>query len=144
MNATLTDTPSSSPRALTTPLAARSVTPDVRQGSVAPAGLGARLTEREWHVLEELWRPDHGLATTRQVAMALSVAEATVRQHLLHLYRKLGVPPGPERRARLATLAGQSGLAGPEVLASGSSPAGDRSAPAVLSQFLLRKGSCAW
>jgi len=37
----------------------------------------------------------------RQIAAGLTVADAMARQHLRHLYRKLDVPPGPGRRARL-------------------------------------------
>jgi DNA-binding CsgD family transcriptional regulator len=113
-----------------------------------PRGDVAQLTERERHVLAELCIQGQGVATARQVATALSVAEATVRQHLLHLYRKLGVPPGPERRARLAGLAGQFGLAGPLALTPGtpahSVPAGDRPFPAALDQVPTRNGGCVW
>lgn len=91
---------------------ARSVAAGTPQPAAAGTGPGVQLTERERHVLEELCRPECGLAASWQVAAALSVDEATVRQHLSHLYRKLGVPPGPDRRARLAWRAGQLGLAG--------------------------------
>lgn len=70
--------------------------------------LAPQLTQREVHVLAALCEPmppfpDAGeAATVRQIAAGLTVAEATVRQHLRHLYRKLDVPPGPDRRARLA------------------------------------------
>jgi DNA-binding CsgD family transcriptional regulator len=113
-----------------------------------PRGDVAQLTERERHVLAELCGLEQGVATARQVAAALSVAEATVRQHLLHLYRKLGVPPGPERRARLARLAGQTGLAGPVALTPGtparSVRAGDPPLAAALYRVPVGSGRCAW
>jgi DNA-binding CsgD family transcriptional regulator len=82
-------------------------------------GLTASLTEREMHVLEALC--GSGISSqgpddpppVRQVADRMFVAGATVRQHLLRLYRKLGVPPGPRRRARLVSEAIVLGLAGP-------------------------------
>jgi DNA-binding NarL/FixJ family response regulator len=79
-----------------------------------------QLTEREMHVLDALCDPaasqaPGGPPAARQIAVGLSVAEATVRQHLLHLYRKLDVPPGPGRRARLACKAAALGLAPPGV-----------------------------
>jgi len=81
--------------------------------------LAAHLTQREIHVLAALCEPvPPGQATAtaptvRQVAAGLTVAEATVRQHLRHLYRKLDVPPGPERRARLVRKAAALGLSLP-------------------------------
>jgi DNA-binding CsgD family transcriptional regulator len=49
-------------------------------------------------------------ATTRQVAEALHVSDAAVKQHLLHLYRKFGLT-GPEcTRARLAIEALRRGV----------------------------------
>ncbi len=94
------------------------------------ARLTAQLTEREMHVLDALCAPgasqqaSGGAPAARQIAAGLSVAEATVRQHLLHLYRKLDVPPGPERRARLACKAVALCLAPP-----GASPPASLTAP---------------
>src|ERR671935_3273058 len=67
------------------------------------------LTRRERDVLEALCRPAvHGdvfeePASVRQIAAALVVTEAAVKQHLLHLYDKLGIAEsGERRRVRLA------------------------------------------
>jgi hypothetical protein len=63
-----------------------------------------RLTVREREVLLALCAPllEGSLftepASVRDVASALVVTEAAVRQHLLHLYEKFGVPEGAERR----------------------------------------------
>lgn len=40
--------------------------------------------------------------TTREMAQDLVVTEGAVKQHLLRLYRKFDIPPGPNRRGRLA------------------------------------------
>jgi Bacterial regulatory proteins, luxR family len=78
--------------------------------------LAAHLTQREIHVLAALCEPVPSLQappaapTVRQIAAGLTVAEATVRQHLRRLYRKLDVPPGPGRRARLVRKAVALGL----------------------------------
>ena len=78
--------------------------------------LAEHLTQREIHVLAALcepvpsWQAPPAAPTVRQIAVGLTVAEATVRQHLRHLYRKLDVPPGPERRARLVRKAVALGL----------------------------------
>ena len=67
------------------------------------------LTRREREVLIELCRP--GLAeepfaepsSTRQIAAALVVSEAAIKQHLLHLYDKFAIDDeGEQRRLRLA------------------------------------------
>ena len=90
--------------------------------------LAPHLTQREIHVLAALCEPVPPLQapaaapTVRQIAAGLTVAEATVRQHLRHLYRKLDVPPGPERRARLIRKAVALGLPLP-----GAQPAGQPS-----------------
>jgi len=92
------------------------------------ARLTAQLTEREWHVLAalcELQAPQQASAappTTGQIAADLSVAVGTVRAHLLHLYWKLDVPDGPERRARLARKVVALGLAGHSALRAGRLP----------------------
>jgi O-methyltransferase involved in polyketide biosynthesis len=95
-------------------------------------GQQVTLTEREMHVLEVLCGTSPQMRdsppTVRQVAGSLRVAEATIRQHLSHLYRKLGVPPGPRRVARLASQAAAVGLAelaagcSVPVAASGTNP----------------------
>ena len=41
-------------------------------------------------------------ATAREIAEALVVTEAAVKQHLLRLYQKFRIPEGLNRRARLA------------------------------------------
>jgi DNA-binding NarL/FixJ family response regulator len=53
-----------------------------------PAGPAARLTGREWDVLE-LMRSG---ATTREIAERLFVSPTTVRSHVSTVLRKLGVP----------------------------------------------------
>lgn len=66
------------------------------------------LTRREMDVLHALCRP--GLrqdafvepATARDIANQLVVTEAAVKQHLLRLYQKFGIPEGANRRSRLA------------------------------------------
>jgi class 3 adenylate cyclase len=67
------------------------------------------LTRRERDVLEALCRPAlHGNvfeepASVREIAAALVVTEAAVKQHLLHLYDKFGIAEtGERRRVRLA------------------------------------------
>lgn len=66
------------------------------------------LTRRERDVLVALCRPALeqvafvAPASTREVAWELVVTEAAVKQHLLRLYRKFGIPEGTNRRTRLA------------------------------------------
>jgi hypothetical protein len=66
------------------------------------------LTRRENEVLIALCRPalsDAAFvapATSREIADALSVTEAAVKQHLLRLYSKFRIGEGIGRRARLA------------------------------------------
>ncbi len=74
------------------------------------------LTRRERDVLLALFRNGAGddqflePASTREIAMALVVSEAAVKQHLLNLYRKFDIPPGaPQRRLRLANEAMRRG-----------------------------------
>jgi len=92
------------------------------------ARLTAQLTEREMHVLAalcDLKAPQQASAATPtagQIAADLSVAVGTVRAHLLHLYWKLDVPDGPERRARLARKVVALGLAGQGALPAGRLP----------------------
>lgn len=62
------------------------------------------LTRRERDVLVALCRPLVAAqvfsepATLRDIAAALVVTEAAVKQHLLNLYEKFGIPPGSGRR----------------------------------------------
>ena len=76
-----------------------------------------RVTPREYEVLAALCSPllEGELftepASTREVAEALVITEAAVKQHLLHLYDKFGIhDPNERRRARLANEAFRRGL----------------------------------
>jgi ATP/maltotriose-dependent transcriptional regulator MalT len=66
------------------------------------------LTRREADVLAALCRPAFGHeafaapASSAEIAEALVITEAAVKQHLLHLYVKFRIPEGTNRRARLA------------------------------------------
>lgn len=66
------------------------------------------LTRREADVVAALCQPalsDEAFvtpATAREIAAELVVTEAAVKQHLLRLYTKLGIPEGPNRRTKLA------------------------------------------
>jgi hypothetical protein len=66
------------------------------------------LTRRERDVLTALCRPSlHSdafvnPASAREIAEELVVTEAAVKQHLLRLYAKFGIPEGGDRRVRLA------------------------------------------
>jgi len=88
------------------------------QPEVTEAGSSIkRLTPREYEVLAALCRPllDGELftepASTREVAELLVISEAAVKQHLQHLYDKLAVHEGTERRrARLANEAFRRGV----------------------------------
>jgi pSer/pThr/pTyr-binding forkhead associated (FHA) protein len=67
------------------------------------------LTRRERDVIDALCRPLFSAepfpqpASTRQIAAALVITEAAVKQHLLNLYAKFDVPPqGEQRRVALA------------------------------------------
>jgi DNA-binding NarL/FixJ family response regulator len=89
------------------------------------------LTRRERDVLLALCRPvlDGDVftepASVREIAAALVVTEAAVKQHLLHLYDKFGIDdPGTRRRLLLAREAMRRGAhSGPrrELLPSASS-----------------------
>lgn len=86
----------------------------VVRGAASPEGRTAaevrapvpELTRRERDVLEALCRPLLSkellpeAATTKEIAAALFVTEAAVRQHLLHLYDKFGIY-GDESRRRI-------------------------------------------
>jgi predicted component of type VI protein secretion system len=87
-----------------------------RAGRAAPPGPATEagepppeLTARERQVLVQLCRPllAHDLftepASSREIAAALVVTEAAVKQHLLRLYEKFGIHgEGERRRVRLA------------------------------------------
>ena len=74
------------------------------------------LTPRELDVLTALCAPAQSAlafvspATVTEIARALVVTEAAVKQHLGKLYLKFRIGEGPERRARLANEVLQSGL----------------------------------
>src|SRR4051812_42303128 len=74
------------------------------------------LTPREREVLVVLCRPlldranFHEAAATRDIARALFVTEAAVKQHLLRMYDKLDVPEEGNRRVALANAAFERGL----------------------------------
>jgi DNA-binding CsgD family transcriptional regulator len=85
--------------------------------AVTEGGTGmVRLTPREYEVLVSLCSPlltgdlFTEPASTRQVAEALVISEAAVKQHLLRLYDKLGIHDGERRRARLANEAFRRGV----------------------------------
>jgi predicted component of type VI protein secretion system len=67
-----------------------------------------QLTRREADVLRALFLPAKSgdlftePASTREIAEALYVSEAAVKQHLAHLYDKFGIYEGDRRRVRLA------------------------------------------
>lgn len=52
-------------------------------------------------------------ATARDIAEALVVTEAAVKQHLLRLYQKFRIPEGQNRRTRLANEVVALGLVRP-------------------------------
>ena len=89
--------------------------------NTGPLGLhvAPELTRRERDVLVVLCRPALEStafatpATTREVAGALVVTEAAVKQHLLRLYAKFDIPEGPERRTRLANTVIATGVVQP-------------------------------
>ncbi|MDA8039218.1 MAG: FHA domain-containing protein [Actinomycetota bacterium] len=72
---------------------------ETRRGDRLP-----ELTRREHDVLVALCRPlvTGGVfrepASTKEIAAALTVSEAAVKQHLLHLYDKFGIYGASERR----------------------------------------------
>jgi hypothetical protein len=85
--------------------------------SGAPAGEPTRtaepppvLTRREQDVLLALFQPARTAApgmftepaSTKEIAAALFVTEAAVKQHLAHLYDKFGILDGDRRRVHLA------------------------------------------
>jgi hypothetical protein len=79
------------------------------------------LTRREADVLAALCHPALGRpaqcdevfvspASSAQIATALKVTDAAVKQHLLRLYAKLDIAEGADRRTRLANAAIKAGL----------------------------------
>jgi DNA-binding NarL/FixJ family response regulator len=58
---------------------------DARRALIA-ARTGARLSEREWEVLELLAAD----ASTAEIALRLAISQVTVRRHVSSLLRKLG------------------------------------------------------
>lgn len=79
----------------------------------------AALTPRERDVLIALCRPAASgelfvePASVREMAQALDVTEAAIKQHLLNLYAKFGIGEGDERRrVALARVALRSGVIG--------------------------------
>jgi predicted component of type VI protein secretion system len=87
----------------------RSDVPLAASAATAAAQPPPELTRREREVLHELCRtvltgePFTEPASLREIAAALVVTEAAVKQHLLRLYDKFGIHGGGERRrVRLA------------------------------------------
>ncbi|WP_261566619.1 FHA domain-containing protein [Frankia gtarii] len=82
------------------------------------------LTRREWDVLRALSRPAGAPgafvipSSTREVAENLVVTEGAVKQHLLRLYRKFDIAPGPNRRGRLANEVMRLGIVRPDAVES--------------------------
>jgi DNA-binding NarL/FixJ family response regulator len=82
-------------------------------------GIVATITPRERDVLIALCRPATTAelfvepASVREMAHALDVTEAAIKQHLLNLYGKFGIGEGDERRrVALARVALRSGVIG--------------------------------
>ncbi len=77
------------------------------------------LTRRESDVLTRLCRPALqqdafvAPATAREIATALFVTEAAVKQHLLRLYQKFRIEEGVNRRVRLANEVISAGVVRP-------------------------------
>jgi hypothetical protein len=77
------------------------------------------LTRRERDVLTSLCRPSLqsdafvNPASAREIAEELVVTEAAVKQHLLRLYAKFGIPEGGDRRVRLANEVVRAGFIRP-------------------------------
>jgi predicted component of type VI protein secretion system len=83
----------------------RSTSSTTEHRTVASTGLSLpTLTPRERDVLEALCAPLLSNApypepaTTKEIAGTLVVSEAAVRQHLLRLYDKFGIPDNEDRR----------------------------------------------
>ncbi|MDA2813000.1 response regulator transcription factor [Nocardiopsis sp. RSe5-2] len=111
------------------PAVAGSVVREVLERPAAPA-IGApemvRLTDRELEVFRHLV----GGLRNDEIADALNVGESTVKSHVQHLYRKLGV----RDRVQVVVYAYEHGLVHPgvgPVSPQGTSPALDRRTGAV-------------
>ena len=97
--------------------------------ATATAEPAPELTKRERDVLIALFGPARSgelftePASTREMAAALFVSEAAVKQHLGHLYEKFGIHDGDRRRVRLANEALRRGAVH---LADLRKPPGDR------------------
>jgi DNA-binding CsgD family transcriptional regulator len=82
--------------------------PASRLPATATAAPAPELTRRERDVLLALFGPARTgemftePASTREMAAALFVSEAAVKQHLANLYDKFGIYDGDRRRVRLA------------------------------------------
>jgi len=114
------------------PCTARGMAPDAA-GEQQPQRAVPQLTSRELDVLTELCRPAFSQqaftqpAAVRQIATALSVTENAIKQHLIRLCRKLGIPGGPDRRLLLANHAVALGLVpAPALLAARPPPPGEQ------------------
>jgi DNA-binding transcriptional ArsR family regulator len=89
-------------------LVTRIEVPDADANETVGAEVGPSLTRREREVLVALCRPMFSgdvfrePASVRQIAAALVVTEAAVKQHLSRLYDKFGIHDREGRRARLA------------------------------------------
>jgi DNA-binding NarL/FixJ family response regulator len=79
--------------------------PDPRRRAVAADGeLEARLTSREWQVLELLARD----LSTQQIARRLVLSQSAVRAHISAIVRKLDVPDRDAAVARFREAAGHA------------------------------------
>src|SRR5690349_18345672 len=102
-----------------------------------------RLTRREREVLVELCRPlleqanFHEPAATRDIAKALFVTEAAVKQHLLRMYEKLDLPDDGNRRLALANAAFELGIL------TGADVTGEEPAVAAPAEGALAEGRAA-
>lgn len=88
--------------------------PALTRDAAAPSG--PLLSGRECDVLVALCRPAYAGRTFAAPQTALGIAdelvvtEAAVKQHLIRLYAKFAIPPGPDRRTQLANEVVASGL----------------------------------
>ena len=102
--------------------------PDGQDDHTIGAEMGPRLTPREREILVELCRPMvsgdvfREPASIRQIAGALVVTEAAVKQHLSRLYDKFEVFEREGRRARLANEAFRRGAVSTAEILGGPSP----------------------
>jgi two-component system, NarL family, response regulator LiaR len=83
---------------------------DLRRDGSGRAGLRpvrSPLTSREWEILDQL----SASRTTDEIARSLVVTAETVRSHIKHLYRKLGVHSREEAADVARSLRGQGARA---------------------------------